>query len=1139
MMALLLRLYLQHEAEAHHVCSALMVLVGCCVLLVELGFKARAPYGRYASLSAARWYGPTINPQLAWMFQESWSFTVPVALLALGDPACLHSACNQLLLAMFISHYANRTFVYPFRLRGGSRMPLGLCLLASAFCAFNGFVQGRMWSALVVRTADSLSEKAAFCFGISIWALGLAINVHSDNLLRCLRRPGETHHKIPRGGAFEYVSGANYFGEVLEWFGQKAIARLRPEAEPDRPSRARRRSPVLWIAVAALALLALLLLVGVSAASEAELQLSPPLPTPAVLEPQTVSEPASPLSLTDAVRYDREARYINIGLAVDEAQPLAILGLINSTISHCSRPGSLHFHLVVPQHLRKPIRQQLQSTFPLHEGAFGPTFRCYSLEPFGVRAKIVRHLRRREKETVFISPYRYAVAYLPTLLPAVRRVLWLHPNTLILDDVAKLYSTRLDGAPAAAVDVCDPPLQQRLNASHPAVASALGGMTCGPSEAMLLVDTLQWTLLDITSRVEFWMSLNLHAMPAYSHGDAHAPLLLAILHAYTRLPPEWGVHLAGRNPWGPRATAEQRAEEAALWKAAAVDVPPPVAVASRRHLLLAAARRHAQGGGGGTAVRAAAVHFASAWKPWHLPWFHGGGGASSPLCLWPRAEGRPASPPTPCAQLWAQYATGAALKLGWKALTPSSAVRAAAAAAAAAAAGGEENAGSLSTARIEQEAAGDEASDVSRASSLHVTVTVDTAGGAYGLVALINSTLSFTPSEGVSFHVFCRQEHTLRLSRQLGEAFSSDVSISISAPAEERLSKLAQKLKSLGIFSDPYDLPQLWVHQALPIELQRTLLLPSDALILTDAREIFGATLKKGVAAAVFEDCSSQFEQVFNYRHALFANKHARSSCVFDESTLLLDLRAWRRIDVPSKVLDVMGSHSKSQELYQHPTEAYSISAPLALVLDTRALRLPHTWLCRGLARDSFTLPELSYWHRHWGQQGVTFPLVLAPFRAPQAVALPQRAQGDALILRFNGGAYKPWMRRCSKATSDGAPRCGRGFYDCANIWWRFVARRLLRPLAAVDTVASGALRLPPTATRPCVPEPPPAAAAEDTDADSAVAAGAAALSTGINTTKVEVLGYFDDPTTGKRMVRRRVTRLVKKSLASLPSDGP
>lgn len=135
----------------------------------------------------------------------------------------------------------------------------------------------------------------------------------------------------------------------------------------------------------------------------------------------------APFRSVGHVRNDREARNINIGLATTEEQPLAILGLINSTIFHCSRPSALHFHLFVPEHLRKHLRKQLQSIYPVRAG-YSPFFRCYSLELNGVRAKIVRHLRRREKEVVFMSPYRFAVAYLPALLPAVRRVLWLQPD---------------------------------------------------------------------------------------------------------------------------------------------------------------------------------------------------------------------------------------------------------------------------------------------------------------------------------------------------------------------------------------------------------------------------------------------------------------------------------------------------------------------------------------------------------------------------------------------------------------------------------------------------------------------------------------------------------------------------------------
>uniref|UniRef100_A0A1I8B8K5 Pre-mRNA-splicing factor SPF27 n=1 Tax=Meloidogyne hapla TaxID=6305 RepID=A0A1I8B8K5_MELHA len=50
------------------------------------------------------------------------------------------------------------------------------------------------------------------------------INLHADYILRSLRRPGEKCYKIPHGGMFKYVSCANFFGEIIEWFGYAIYA---------------------------------------------------------------------------------------------------------------------------------------------------------------------------------------------------------------------------------------------------------------------------------------------------------------------------------------------------------------------------------------------------------------------------------------------------------------------------------------------------------------------------------------------------------------------------------------------------------------------------------------------------------------------------------------------------------------------------------------------------------------------------------------------------------------------------------------------------------------------------------------------------------------------------------------------------
>lgn len=59
---------------------------------------------------------------------------------------------------------------------------------------------------------------------MSIFIVGMAINCHSDSVLRNLRMPGENDYKIPKGGAFKWVSGANFFGEIMEWFGYAIFA---------------------------------------------------------------------------------------------------------------------------------------------------------------------------------------------------------------------------------------------------------------------------------------------------------------------------------------------------------------------------------------------------------------------------------------------------------------------------------------------------------------------------------------------------------------------------------------------------------------------------------------------------------------------------------------------------------------------------------------------------------------------------------------------------------------------------------------------------------------------------------------------------------------------------------------------------
>jgi len=186
-------------------------------ILISLLF-VKAPYGRYASGSS--WlYGFDVNGKLAWILQECPTVIWGIYLI-LTTPNSLvqQNTANLLLFLYFMFHYVYRSFIFPFLLRGVKPTPFFIMLSAFVFCFLNGYLQVRSLT-YYNSYDDSWLLDPRFIIGSILFWLGLLINHHSDYVLRNLRKPGETDYKIPRGGAFRFVSAANYFGEIVEWFG--------------------------------------------------------------------------------------------------------------------------------------------------------------------------------------------------------------------------------------------------------------------------------------------------------------------------------------------------------------------------------------------------------------------------------------------------------------------------------------------------------------------------------------------------------------------------------------------------------------------------------------------------------------------------------------------------------------------------------------------------------------------------------------------------------------------------------------------------------------------------------------------------------------------------------------------------------
>jgi protein-S-isoprenylcysteine O-methyltransferase Ste14 len=186
--------------------TSLIVLLAAAFVFPALLFIP-APYGRHARAG----FGPMMNAKLGWVVMEAFSLGAFAYGLLTANPF-LDQPTVWFLASLWALHYGNRTFVFPLRMRGeGKQQPVMTVAMAIAFNCLNGWGNS---TALAPRTVDF---KVAL--GVALFFTGFAVNVHSDAVLRALRKPGDSGYAIPTGGLYRWISCPNYFGELIEWTG--------------------------------------------------------------------------------------------------------------------------------------------------------------------------------------------------------------------------------------------------------------------------------------------------------------------------------------------------------------------------------------------------------------------------------------------------------------------------------------------------------------------------------------------------------------------------------------------------------------------------------------------------------------------------------------------------------------------------------------------------------------------------------------------------------------------------------------------------------------------------------------------------------------------------------------------------------
>lgn len=187
-------------------------------LAVVVFFTLQRVTAGYGMMYNRKW-GPTVGNRIGWILMETPSF-VTMLLLWLLSPRASQPA-TAVMAALFEIHYFQRSFVFPFLLRGKSRMPLAIIIMGVVFNVINAYMIGG-WL-FYVSPPDlydiSWLYNPLFILGTAVFITGMAINLRSDHIIRNLRKPGDTRHYIPKGGMYRYVTSANYLGEFTEWVG--------------------------------------------------------------------------------------------------------------------------------------------------------------------------------------------------------------------------------------------------------------------------------------------------------------------------------------------------------------------------------------------------------------------------------------------------------------------------------------------------------------------------------------------------------------------------------------------------------------------------------------------------------------------------------------------------------------------------------------------------------------------------------------------------------------------------------------------------------------------------------------------------------------------------------------------------------
>jgi len=195
------------------------ILVGL-VLIASLFVDS--PFGKFASDKM----GINLGPRIGWFLMELPAMVSFIYFYFKGQYA--YSAVPLFFLFVWVVHYLNRGFIFPFLIRAPKNakgnFSIAVIVMGWLVTTLHGYLNGSWVSEYGDHLTLSWALDPRFIIGIILYYTGFALNIHSDNIVRNLRskeeiESGEKVYRIPFGGGFKFVTNPSYLGELMAFTG--------------------------------------------------------------------------------------------------------------------------------------------------------------------------------------------------------------------------------------------------------------------------------------------------------------------------------------------------------------------------------------------------------------------------------------------------------------------------------------------------------------------------------------------------------------------------------------------------------------------------------------------------------------------------------------------------------------------------------------------------------------------------------------------------------------------------------------------------------------------------------------------------------------------------------------------------------